>query len=237
MNARLGKKALRGALLLVAASGAAVGLTFVALAAPAPSSAPSASAPSPSASAPPAAKERVAVKDYAWPTSTSPEPTEDEWNNATALAVADPKKPEGFDVFSLSCTVSAVRSWVRFHCTGAPLTYPSAHGPPMHTLGAVWILGGDASTVKGKVPPAVEVTGKPKGEVMQWELYNLQMGAYADFHFEVQPGFALALGVDEMSVDMGYMDVFIGEHPGDVVDVSWAAGEKAPTLGVRAAPR
>ena len=56
------------------------------------------------------------------------------------------------------------------------------------------------------------------------------MGTSATITFPVTQGSALLLRIDRMYWDDGYDSSGAYTQPGILVDVSWALGEKAPTI-------
>lgn len=174
---------------------------------------------------PPGPKAGLAVSAYAWPTEASPEPKEDEWAGATVLETLDKtvKDKPWWRRETLTCTQRAVREWMRITCTPAS---------EFTSYGVVWGAAGDLSTAKAKLPLRRDMPGyKPPENA--FETMTPAMAVSATLTFQVKVGSATVLQVDEIEFvsDWGWAGVVA--RPGFIVDVSWAAGEKAPWIEVR----
>ena len=180
----------------------------------APTAAPTGSASSagPSAGATAArAKRGIPISAYAWPTAASPEPREEDWAGATDLEVDPP--PDGGGT---SCELRALGPWLRITC--APSWHP----------GVLWGMAGDVAKVKGRFTLISEVASKPPKS--QQEAVERQMGASATITLPITPGSALLLRLDGIAWDEGYDWAGVVARPGWLFDVSWALGEKHPTI-------
>jgi hypothetical protein len=178
--------------------------------------APTGSAPSagPSASATAApAKHGVPVSAYAWPTEASPEPREEDWAGATDLEVDPPRNSGG-----TSCELRALGAWLRITC--APSWHP----------GVLWGLAGDVAKVKGRFTLVSEVQHDNKPPKNEQEDAERQMGASATITLPIAPGSALLLRLDAIAWDEDYNWAGVVSRAGWLFDVSWALGEKHPTI-------
>jgi hypothetical protein len=188
------------------------------LAAPPPASA------SPSASVAAPARPHLALSAYAWPAELSAEPKEEDWASATDLEPFR-RNTDAIDAEGLRsagwCNPRVVGSWLRLTCTAG-----------IH-FGIVWGLAGDLAKVKGTIPLVSEVE-RPTKPTADWaETATRNMGVSATVTFPVAPGSALVLEIDQIDIDNGYEGSVVFTHPWALVDVSWAVGEKAPTVLVR----
>jgi hypothetical protein len=189
----------------------------------------SSAAPSPPASAS-AAPRRLPLAAYAWPSAPTPEPTEEAWAGATELETFVVDVPgEYFDVPGVACAPRALGSWLRLTCAAPPR--PRGFAPLF--FGAIWVLAGDTARVKGTFVLAAETeehkapSTNPGGELQR------KMGAAATITLPVMQGSALLLRLDVIAWDEGYSESNVITVPGMLVDVSWAAGEKSPTISCR----
>jgi hypothetical protein len=188
-------------------------------AAPGDSPAASASASAaPAASGSAAAPSKPTIASYAWPTEASDEPKEPEWANATEL---EPAKVT-FQYNDGTCTQKVVREWVRLRC--APASEDVFLGP-------MWALAGDFEKVKGGFALAASRTKTPPQSPMDMAI--LKMGIAGELTFQARPGKAFVVSMDRMGFDEGWDGAtpFVGT--GLLIDVSWAPGEKAPTIVYR----
>ncbi len=201
-------------------------------AAPSASAAPAASAGSaaPVATTPAPPKEVVAVKDYAWPTDESPEPSEEDWAGATDLGSRsiDLRRMSWEGGREVLCRQYAIRAWVRVVCT------PIQPKRDPVFFGVVWGRAGELSSVKARFLMAHEsdaFKAFPKNKI---EELTQRMGVDATITFQGRPGQSMLLGIDLIGWDFNYdggANPF--SRPGMLVDVSWAKGEKAPTIVYR----
>ena len=125
----------------------------------------------------------------------------------------------------MSCTQRALGAWVRIAC--APPHPADSDGT---LLGAVWALSGDVAKVKGTLSPASELPRFKKPPSNIEEALTRKMGASATITFPVTPGSAFLLRLDTIGWDDGYDGSNVFTSAGMLVDVSWALGEKAPTI-------
>ncbi len=176
-------------------------------------------------------KRGLAVSAYAWPTEVSPAPKEEDWAGATDLeTVVFDLVPalEWWPVIKgISCAQRALGAWLRVTCT------PSHAGSNDTLLGAVWALSGDAAKAKATFTLAAELERYQKGTDTFYLPRTRQMGASATVTFPVAQGSALLLRIDQIGWDDGYEGSSVFTQPGILVDVSWAAGEKSPTITYR----
>jgi hypothetical protein len=186
--------------------------------------------PSASAGTPAEAKKTgIPVPAYAWPTDPSPEPKDDEWAGATELEIAtDMPTVWSPSIDGVTCTQRALREWMRITCT------PPHEGTDDSLVGVIWGMAGDLSTVKGSFVLASTLARHeaPPTEIHE-DLYR-KMGASATVTFQLKPGSGLVLGIDQIGWDFNYDgDSNVFSRPGMLIDVSWALGEKAPTIAYR----
>lgn len=174
---------------------------------------PASATPSASASSAPAGP---TVASYAWPTTSSPEPKAEEWTSATVLESVTASIGSGDAV----CTQRVVREWMRISCT------PSL---PDTFFGVLWGWAGDLDLVKGTFGLAADVIKKPPTNEM--EQLTMKMGARADVTFQARPGTAFLVTLERMGWDdSGWDGPSLFVSSGAVIDVSWALGEKGPTV-------
>jgi hypothetical protein len=184
----------------------------------------SAAASAPAAEAP----KGIAVSAYSWPNSPSPVPSDAEWAQATALAAMTLKlAPSWWDKdVDVTCAPIAVREWVRLTCTPRHGDKPSKD----ILFGVVWGVAGDLSSVKGQFQPASELPLYQKmAPGLHGDLFR-KMGASATVTFQVRPESAFVLSIGRIGWDFGYDGSWVFSRSGVLVDVSWAAGEKAPVI-------
>jgi len=166
------------------------------------------------------------ASEHAWPTSPSPEPKDGAWDSAAELETVRVELPNrwwGGDV-SVQCTQRALGEWVRITCT------PPHDGTNDVLLGVVWGLAGDLSSVKGQFELSAKLPryAKPPENIVEY--LSRKMGASATITFQVQPGSAFVLSLDEIGWDETYDGSNVFSRAGILVDVSWAHGENAPTI-------
>jgi hypothetical protein len=168
------------------------------------------------------------IAAYAWPTEASPEPTEAEWAGATELDIPFRKQSSGWRRSSeaRACVPLAVREWVRIVCP------PPRKGSESDArYGVVWGLGGDLSAVKAKLFPASESELHKAPSTDRMEQVARQTGASATITVQLRPGSAFVLAIDRISSSWEYDGGFsVSSLPDRFIDVSWAKGEKAPTI-------
>jgi hypothetical protein len=191
------------------------------------------SAPSGAASAGAAEdrKQGVAISAYAWPTDPSAEPKEEEWAGATGLetmtgTVGRPGWSSDLD--KVACTQRAVREWLRVTCT-PPHDAPDNESDVL--FGVIWGMAGDVSSVKGSFTMASELERYSKMAPGIHKDMFLKMASSATVTFQIKQGSALILSLDRIGWAFSYYgdsDVF--SQQGLRIDVSWALGEKHPTI-------
>ena len=187
-----------------------------AVAAPSPS-ASAALAPSASASAAPSNAPLGTLATYAWPTSPSDRPKDEEWSNATVLS---PFKIERGTFEHSTCEPRVVREWVELKCT--------PFGDALFSV--VWGVAGDLKDVKAWFKMLGEL-GPPADPTSSIDHIKIGGAAYGTVSFPVRQGSAFVLSLDRLGVDENYDGgIFIGTSQGIVIDVSWVTGEKAPTI-------
>jgi hypothetical protein len=201
-------------------------------ASPAPSAEGSA-APMPSGSAA-ASPTGMPVSSYAWPKEASEQPKEEEWAGATELESITTVATSGWLKKPVKCRQRALREWMRIDCSPPdPPTKEFLEGQRFY--GSLWGLAGDVSGASGQfqLVSAVETYAKataPNPTDVPGRLTRA-MGAVGTVIFQAKYGSATMLRLDE---------IFWAEHydgggnvlvsPGIVIDVSWALGEKQPTI-------
>ncbi|MFO0592824.1 MAG: hypothetical protein U0441_35095 [Polyangiaceae bacterium] len=171
--------------------------------------------------APDARPPAVTAEEYTWPTEASAEPTDAEFDAAATLKIRDnPYEKASFSAPRV-CYARVVREWVRLRCdaTSEDTSY-----------GVVWGLAGDTSSLKARMPlRATLEPNKTPGDFFSES--KRQMGAYVTLAFQVKPGAAFLADLDEMGWDFGgWGDAFLFVRQAATVEVSWAAGEKAPAI-------
>jgi hypothetical protein len=177
--------------------------------------APSASASASAAASPNAPSGTLAT--YAWPTQASERPKDEEWSKATVL---ESFKIERGTFDGTKCEPRVLREWVEVKCT--PL------GDALFSV--LWGVGGDLKDVKGWFKMLGEL-GPPADPTSSVDRIKIGGAAYGTLSFPVRQGSAFVLSLDRLGVDENYDGgIFIGTSQGIVVDVSWVAGEKAPTI-------
>ncbi|HTJ80176.1 MAG TPA: hypothetical protein VL400_00595 [Polyangiaceae bacterium] len=205
------------------------------------SAAPSASA---SAAAPAKPKSKLdefpSFPDYAWPTTSSTEPTAEEWAKTTVTSRTTPqvRTSTWSDTgITLPCTTSVVREWVRIECAWVQAgkdAHVSISESTDKFFGTLWGVAGDLSAVKAKFLLAKETDGYKAAPKDEFEELTRHMGSAATITFPVQPGTAFVLSLDQMGWEFNYDGgAWVFSGPGMLVDVSWARGEKAPSFALR----
>jgi hypothetical protein len=172
--------------------------------------APSAAPPASSA-APGDGGKALPVSAYAWPTDLAPEPREEDWAAATELLSDPPDAP---------CKQQALGAWLRITC-----------GPDGTVrYGALWALAGDASKVKAKFMLSYEIEHFDKPPSSEGDDLMRKAGATAIVTLPLAPGSAVLLRLDTIFWDDEYSFSGLISRAGPLLDVSWAAGEKHPTI-------
>jgi hypothetical protein len=170
----------------------------------------------------------IPVSAYTWPTEVSPEPREEEWAGALELSSVRVDIVPRFSwlptVHDVVCTQHAVGAWLRVTCT------PRHDGKEDVLVGSLWGLAGDVAKVKGSFALASELERYKAPPTGEFETALRKMGASATITLPLAPGSALLLRLDRIEWDSGYESSSVGIEPGILIDVSWAVGEKAPTI-------
>jgi hypothetical protein len=179
---------------------------------------PAASAPSAAPSAGAAPAKRVAISAYAWPEEAGPEPKEADWAGATPLENDTPGAARP-DTTSPHCQEAAIGAWVRVTCT-----------PGVKHFGAVWSLAGDTAKAKARFSLASELEHFEKAPQSIGEDMERKMGDLVTVTFPVSPGSATLLRVDGISWEEEYEGSLVLTRAGPMVDVTWALGEKHPSI-------
>jgi hypothetical protein len=189
-----------------------------------PAAPPSPSATA-SASAPPTER-ATPLAEYAWPTTPSEEPKDDEWASATTLEGVNTQvqSVSWRPPLSLGCSQIAVREWVRISCT------PPTNGLEEAFVGVVWGMAGDLSSTKAFFLLAYELDRYKAPPQNGMEELTRKMGASATITFPVRPGSAELLSLDRIGWDETYDGASVFSQSGMLIDVSWALGEKSPTI-------
>jgi hypothetical protein len=168
-------------------------------------------------------KRALVAAAAAGPTDASDEPKEEDWASATDLGPAELDKNKW--VTRPQCTQRAIREWVRVICT------PTFDGDEDWFFGAVWGFAGETKPVKASFVPASNVGLFQKAPTSPIEELTRKMGASATVTFPIRPGTAVVLGIDQLGWDHHYDGGSnVMTSPGILVDASWAAGEKKPTI-------
>lgn len=168
------------------------------------------------------------VSEYAWPTETSKEPTDEEWANATKLETIVKLRNNTLIYWrDIGCTPRAVREWVKLTCSGLP----ESKGEPM--WGAIWVMAGDFANMKGSFALMSTLDAFKDPPKDDHDRMTRKMGASATTTFQMKPGTAFVLQLDELFWNENYGDISVEPRAGFMVDVSWALGEKAPVIMVR----
>jgi hypothetical protein len=181
----------------------------------APPAASASAAPPASAAAPEA--RGVPVSAYAWPTEVGAEPTEEEWAGATVLETITLERQDAFP--GVVCRQAALGAWLRVTCTDEPRRF-----------GVIWGLAGDSAKVKGRFTLASEVEHHDKPPTTREDEMERKMGASATLTIPVTPGSAALLRLDRIAWAEEYEFAGVTSGPGMLIDISWALGEKHPTI-------
>jgi len=196
----------------------------------APSAQSSVAAP-PSASAS-AGPTPIPISAHVWPKELSEAPKDAEWTNATELEEATTVASSGWLKKPVKCRQRVLREWMRIDCSPPdPPTKEFLEGQRFY--GSLWGLAGDISTVSGQfqLVSTVEKYAKTTSPTGVDGRLTRAMGAIGTIVFQAKYGSATMVRMDE---------IFWAEHydgggnvliaPGIVVDISWALGEKHPTI-------
>jgi hypothetical protein len=179
--------------------------------------------------APPYASAALPTAAYAWPSDASPEPEEKEWAKATALESAKPTMnmslwhPE----VRVTCTQRVLREWMRITCT------PSHDGKEDAFFGVVWGMAGELDSVKASFTMASDLERYREPPTDEIGRLTRKMGASATVTFQLRTGNAFVLALDPIGWNETYDGWTAAMRPGLLLDVSWARGEKAPTITFR----
>jgi hypothetical protein len=167
------------------------------------------------------------VSDHAWPTDASSEPKEEEWARATELETVKPDIELGWwrEGVAVVCTQRVIRNWIRITCT--PQNVPKKDDM---FFGVVWGLAGDLENVKGQFVMASELERYKAPPTDVVGDLTRKMGASATVTFQVTPGSAFVLNLAKIGWDHGYEGSVVITRIGVLIDVSWALGEKVPTI-------
>ena len=202
-----------------------------AYAAPPTPSAESSAAPGPSAIAP-AAANGMSVSTYAWPKETSDQPKDDEWAGATELEMVTTLAASGWTKQPVKCRQRVLRAWMRIECS-PPDPPAKQFREGQRFYGSLWGLAGDVSNVSGQfqLVSTIEEYAKAASSNDTSGRLTRAMGAIGTITFQAKYGSATMLRMDEIFwADQydGGGNVLIA--PGIIIDVSWALGEKHPTI-------
>lgn len=197
-------------------------------------SADTSAAPAPSGSVA-AAPAGMAISAYAWPKEASEQPKEEEWAGATELEMVTNLETTGWSKKRVNCRQRALREWMRVECA-APEVPPKNFFLETQTLyGSLWGLAGDISSTSGQfqLASAVEAYAKNLDKDPKNTAARLMraMGAIATVTFQAKYGSAMMVRLDEIFWAENYMgEGSVIVQPGILIDVSWALGEKYPTI-------
>jgi hypothetical protein len=174
----------------------------------------------------------LAAPAHRWPTDASAEPEEAAWAKAAALeTVTLSLKPVPWlPAVKVTCSQRAIREWVRITCT-------PVHDPKHEVfMGVVWGMAGGLDEVKASFSLASELERFRVPVTDPFDRFGpltRKMGASTTVTFPVRPGSAFVLSLDTI----GWVDEYDGRNlsvgPGLLLDVSWARGEKGPSIGYR----
>ena len=183
--------------------------------------------PTASASASSAAQDapKSSLAAYAWPSGPSPEPKPEEWEHATALETVtlDTRRESWLPRVHITCSPSLVREWLRVTCDPGPSWY----------FGIVWGMAGDLSTAKGAI--AIAPGAPPKTRADDDHILDMtrKMGVSTTLIVALRPGASSVISIDRMAWEEEYEGQSVNMHPGVLLDISWALGEKSPTIAYR----
>lgn len=198
----------------------------------APSAAASASAaPNASASVAPTG---MPVAQYTWPKEASEAPKEEEWAGATELEAIATTAQSGWVKRPARCRQRAVREWVRLECS--PPDPPNDLNLDVQRFyGSLWGLAGDisGSSAQFELVSKVEKYSKGRNPAQTSDRLTLGMGAVGMVTFQAKYGSATMLRMDQIFWAERYDGGGNVElAPGIIIDVSWALGEKYPTIAL-----
>jgi hypothetical protein len=204
-----------------------------AYAAPPTPSAESSAAPGPSASAR-AASNGMSVSTYAWPKDASDKPNEDEWEHATELEEVKTSVRSWWGKIPATCLQRVVREWVRIECLPPDLMAENFR-ESRRFYGSLWGLAGDISSASGQfqLVSTLEPLAQDSDPNSVSGRLIRRMGAIATVTFQAKCGSAMMLRMDQIL----WADQYDGGgnvllDPGIIIDVSWALGEKHPTIAL-----
>lgn len=208
----------------------------VAHAEPAAPSGHASAAPAPSGSAA-AVPKGIPSASYAWPKETSDQPKSEEWAGATELESITTQATSGWSKKPVTCRQRALRAWVRVDCPPPEVSHDDVR-PEHRFYGSLWGLAGDVSGTAGQfqLVSSVESHTKKLDEDLSEVGARLArgMGAVGTVIFQAKYGSAAMLRLDQIF----WVDQYDGGGnallaPGIVIDVSWALGEKYPSIELR----
>ncbi len=166
----------------------------------------------------------MAISEYAWPAETSPEPKDEEWAGAQQLQPLRVHDTRGSSMTRVSCTPKVVREWMQVTCE-----CPREGGRDV-LFGVLWGMAGDFSTVKSRFKTVTEV-GRDKTPIENdRDRLQRKMGAENITTFQLKPGTAFVAQLDEIFWWDNYEGWHVGVREGPQIDMSWALGEKSPTV-------
>lgn len=169
---------------------------------------------------------------YNWPKEASDKPKDEEWTGATELEAMTTTAQSGWEKMPVVCRVWALREWVRIECV--PPDLPVKHFLEFQRFyGSFWGIAGDISGTSAKFPlvSKVEKYAKSLKPEQVSDRLMLNMGASGIVTFRAKYGSATLLRMDQIFWAENYDgggNVLV--NPGILIDVSWALGEKYPTI-------
>jgi hypothetical protein len=178
----------------------------------------------------------MSVSSYAWPKETSEQPKEEEWAGATELESITTVASSAWVKKPVKCRQRVLREWVRIDCSPPdPPTKEFFEGQRFY--GSLWGLAGDISGASGQfqLVSSIEAYAKktdPDPTNVGARLTRA-MGAVGTAIFQAKYGNATMLRLDQAFWAENYDgggNVLIS--PGIIIDVSWALGEKHPTINL-----
>jgi hypothetical protein len=197
-------------------------------------SAQSSAAPGPSDGAQ-AIATGMAVSAYAWPKEASDKPKEADWAGATMLESINTVALSDWRKASLTCRQWALREWIRIECS-PPGSMNSEFLADQRFFGSLWGLAGDISNVSGqfKLVSEIDYLSKATDQSSISGRLTRAMAAKGTITFQAKYGSATMLRMDEIFWAEQYDgggNVLLA--PGIIVDISWALGEKYPSVILR----
>ncbi len=197
------------------------------------SSAQSSAAAAPSASASAnVGPTGIPISTYVWPKEVSEAPKDAEWTSATELETATTVAQSGWLKKPVKCRQRVLREWMRLDCSPPdPPTKQFLEGQRFY--GSLWGLAGDVSNVSGQfqLVSTVEAYAKRTSPSSVDGRLTRAMGAMGTITFQAKYGSATMIRMDEIFWAEQYDgggNVLLA--PGIVIDISWALGEKHPTI-------